>query len=295
MRLCRSVEMDSIPWGYFPNRRRQNEETTFMTFLLGRFVEECESTRAVSSSWRERDDAVPFIKGLLQNESDPPALRNFELETALTKEGIITRPRGVLQFSTPIVRSVVIKMLFNDEKTSLPADTTSLSMELRNFDFFLNSCLKRMMKRCVCNEISEGVDGKIYERAFQMEFYRVAVPLVDLIGGVCCPDAGAVFNSRGFLDFYVNRKLQWAFELTRNNSRLDEHLSRFCRSTGTYRFIPINKWAVVNFVQCLKRITKPRDVKDGEVRVMFLKSDGKFKVYRKEGTKILCTEGCFAN
>ena len=91
---------------------------------------------------------------------------------------------------------------------------------------------------------------KLYERQLRCEIYRYAV--VALAGQFYCfPDVGAIYGSRGYLDFYVDTDLKWGVELLCNtdSADLEEHFLRFDETIGTskYRNIPMKSKAVLHF------------------------------------------------
>ncbi len=68
-----------------------------------------------------------------------------------------------------------------------------------------------------------------------MEFYRAAASLLSS-KQMISPDVGYVFGSNGYLDFYVNGKLQWGIELLREGQKEKEHSDRF-KKGGAYAIL----------------------------------------------------------
>ena len=60
------------------------------------------------------------------------------------------------------------------------------------------------------------------------------------------PDVGKIFGSSGFLDFYINGKLEWGVELMCEGRRMGDHVTRF-KTDGRYRQIPLSNWAIIDF------------------------------------------------
>jgi hypothetical protein len=110
--------------------------------------------------------------------------------------------------------------------------------------------LKRILElfnpRVLSNTQATGRDGRLYERIYQDEFYRCCYLLAP---SKCHPDVGAIYGSKGFLDFYLNGELQWGFELLRNGSKLMGHMNRFDLASGRYKDIPLKDYAVVDFYE----------------------------------------------
>ena len=65
----------------------------------------------------------------------------------------------------------------------------------------------------------------------------------------CHTDVGAQYGSRGFLDFCIDDKQRWGYELLRGGNRVQEHLQRFDPAIGRYRYIPLADYAVVDFYE----------------------------------------------
>jgi hypothetical protein len=93
---------------------------------------------------------------------------------------------------------------------------------------------------------ARGRDGQRYERIYQDEFYRCCYLLAP---SKCHPDVGAIYGSRGFLDFYIDGEQQWGFELLRNGDKLQGHIDRFNLVSGRYADIPLADYAVVDFYE----------------------------------------------
>jgi hypothetical protein len=60
------------------------------------------------------------------------------------------------------------------------------------------------------------------------------------------PDVGSVYGSPGYLDFYVDGKLNWGVELVREGKRMADHIDCFGRE-GRYKNIPFDHWAIIDF------------------------------------------------
>jgi len=132
---------------------------------------------------------------------------------------------------------------------------------------FLESVLRQFDYQILSNlqSLSVGVNGEVFERHFQCEFYRCAI---SVLKGVCyCfPDVGKIYGSRGYLDFYVNSNYQWGVELVRNFDNLAGHAERF-KQNGIYANIPMREWRLLHFVSstCGK---KSEPLIEGEWRVL---------------------------
>jgi hypothetical protein len=62
---------------------------------------------------------------------------------------------------------------------------------------------------------SIGTDSHLLERVWQMEFYRSSMLVLpaDIFASV---DVRAIYRSKGYLDFYINDKRNWAIKLLRD-------------------------------------------------------------------------------
>ena len=112
------------------------------------------------------------------------------------------------------------------------------------------SLVKRILElfnpRVFSNTQAIGRDGRRYERIYQDEFYRCCYMLAP---SKCHPDVGAIYGSKGFLDFYLDGAQQWGFELLRNGDKLKGHVERFDLASGRYKDIPLDDYAVVDFYE----------------------------------------------
>ena len=73
-----------------------------------------------------------------------------------------------------------------------------------------------------------GKDGRLLERAWQMEFYRAAIQALPSNIYISA-DVGAYWGSNGFLDFWIDDEHSWAIELLRDGSDASGHKNRLER------------------------------------------------------------------
>ena len=113
-----------------------------------------------------------------------------------------------------------------------------------------------------------GTDGRLFERVWQMEFYRASMQVLSKDTCVSV-DAGSCFGSNGYIDFYVNNNNKWAIELLRDGNRLQEHQKRFEKG-GIY--IPIlkqvKKWALIDIHNSGMELPKPEERKTHDIYVI---------------------------
>lgn len=94
----------------------------------------------------------------------------------------------------------------------------------------------------------------------QVEFYRAATTALPR-NHTISPDVGWALQSQGFLDFYVNSKLNWGFELLRDGKDMSEHERRFTENDGVYRPMVLSgaiaQWAIIDFRSLTKQVSDP--------------------------------------
>jgi hypothetical protein len=135
--------------------------------------------------------------------------------TTLLKHGFVTLSSdSEVCFSSPIITYLASTMIYENFKVGCEGDEP-------NFVRFIFLTLQRLNPDVLSESLGTDKEGTLYERTWQMEFYRAASSC--LLANTCLsPDVGHCFGSTGFLDFYVNGDKQWGIELTREGSKLDE-------------------------------------------------------------------------
>src|SRR5690606_19644861 len=95
------------------------------------------------------------------------------------------------------------------------------------YEYFLLRLLSGIKKSFLSNSSKRvGNDGKVLERLWQMEFYRIATSILPSAAFVS-PDVGHIFGTTGMVDFYVNDMMKWVVEITREGDCPKEHVGRF--------------------------------------------------------------------
>ncbi|CAG8559314.1 4284_t:CDS:2, partial [Paraglomus occultum] len=134
------------------------------------------------------------------------------------------------QFAAPLVRVILGQRLF-----TAPATLSNLP-KANDFENFLVMSICRMRPPILRESLGkERLNSRLYERSWQMEWYRAASTVVPAMATIS-PDVGPIFGSTGFLDFYVN-------------SGLDG---------GTYEEIPLKHWAIIDFRHISKKLQKTK-------------------------------------
>jgi hypothetical protein len=148
--------------------------------------------------------------GLASNDPAPPS-------RLITRSIIGFAASERIKFAAPLYRGLLFHLLYTGERPRI---------NIGSFDSFIKACIQRIDPQALRNSLCRGVDGSLFERQWQCEFHRAATTL--LIGlNIISPDVGRVFHSDGYLDFYINGKLNWGVELLREGNRAQEHGERF--------------------------------------------------------------------
>ncbi|CAG8471478.1 20193_t:CDS:2 [Racocetra fulgida] len=195
--------------------------------------------------WNITEEESEFIRRKLLYQSNAPFHADYVLNPVVkkfVKIGLFSTvgPNEQMQFSAPIMRVIPSHYLFTAPIKLGPSPT-------RTFDEFLMRTIELMSAYNLHQSLGNGCGNNsyLYERSWQMEWYRTATTVVP-VGTSISADVGAVFGSVGFLDFYVNGEHCWGVELTREGNRLNEHATRF-EIDGTYNDIPLKQWAILDF------------------------------------------------
>jgi hypothetical protein len=182
------------------------------------------------------------------NETVSLIISNFKHSGLVTQAGNGSRN---LQFAAPLVRVILGQHLF-----TAPATLSNLP-KADDFENFLVMSICRMRPSILRESLGkERLKSRLYERSWQMEWYRAASTVVPAMATIS-PDVGPIFGSTGFLDFYVNSGLEWGVELLREGDRMENHAKRFV-SGGTYEEIPLKHWAIIDFRHISKKLQKTK-------------------------------------
>jgi hypothetical protein len=150
-----------------------------------------------------------------------------------------------LNFASDIMR-VFYRKLYYKAVYGVSSSFIISNWQDENMLSILKRILELFQPQSLLNSLSVGRDGKLYERIYQDEFYRSCFLIAPT---QCHPDVGAVYGSKGFLDFYMDDSVQLGFELLRNGVRINGHLDRFDPVNGIYKDIPLKDYAVVDFYE----------------------------------------------
>ena len=202
---------------------------------------------------------------LVMNDSIP--LDDSLLDIHRSGICIADRTERTLRFSSEIMR-VFYRDLYYKAIYGVGGSNVITSWKNETVLTLLKRILKLFNPQVFTNTQSMGRDGQRYERIYQDEFYRCCYLLAP---SKCHPDVGAIYGSRGFLDFYLDGELQWGFELLHNGEKLQGHIDRFDLVSGRYADIPLADYAVVDFYETEKGV----DVCDGHYYKVVFSQDFK--------------------
>ncbi|CAB4396724.1 unnamed protein product [Rhizophagus irregularis] len=215
-----------------------------------------------ADGWSPNEKEADFIRTLLficrDNEFYPVDLdSNSGVAKKFIKSGIIATDstNGRMKFSAPITRIVLSHRLFTSSLANSP--TT-------NFEDFLTRTIERFCPTKLANSLGKGKgnDSNLFERTWQMEWYRSATTVVP-IGATISADVGP-------------------------GDKLQEHANRFL-TNGIYSDIPLNQWAVLDFRCHSKEV---RDPKHNFWYVCYSDDYRRFTIKRRgQADKILSLQG----
>ena len=224
------------------DRFRQNNDFNQLQYLLSHdFRNRIQGSRSFTNVFDciAVEKTRNFLWEFIQVEStDGYELIVFEL----IKKGLLARSDENVTFSSPICKMLCQMQMVKHMITQMPSAETS-SLKLKEF---LTKTISRMDKSLLKFSRGQTSTEIPLEAAWQMEFYTRAVSYLPMNINIS-PEVGKVFGIDGRLDFYVNGGKQWGIELTRESSKLQEHLDRF-GVNGAYHPIGCLDWVVVDFI-----------------------------------------------
>ncbi|CAG8541275.1 4989_t:CDS:2, partial [Paraglomus brasilianum] len=187
----------------------------------------------MSDAEKKLVDTVLFKKGGLKIKTSAIPHEGRIIKTNILVDTAMTTDynHSILDFPAPLLRATYLQNRFGSVTRSKSPPNT--------FRDFITLVFAKMDPKVLQKSKGTGVDGRLLERVWQMEFYRASMQVLpeDVHASV---DAGAVFGSKGYIDFYINDHRNWAIELLRDGDKLEQHQKRF-QEGGIY--IPILKYA----------------------------------------------------
>lgn len=202
--------------------------------------------------WKPNDEEAEFIRNILLciqakvpfniDYNSNPICKSF------IKSGVFAIVDEKIQFTAPIMRIILCHRLF-----TCPVSSRTPMSNSTSFENFLYQTIERMSPSKLSKSLGRSSNSRLYERGWQMEWYRSATTIVPIDASVSA-DVGPVFEeSAGFLDFYVNKELCWGVELIREGDRLLDHAQRF-EKDGDYENIPLKDWVIMDFRHHTKQV-----------------------------------------
>lgn len=176
----------------------------------------------VSNASRLHTDALlhDAVKSLLfQWEGIPvEALPNKEQRMRLLKSGYASLSSDVqrITLAAPFVHFSLHRILFAGTAGEKPKSPFQLVCRL----------IVEMDANILRTSMSHSArTEELFEAAWQNEFYRTLYKVAPH-GSAISPNFSDRSASRGYVDFHINGKFKWAFEITRGK-RMAEHVARF--------------------------------------------------------------------
>ncbi|GBB99301.1 hypothetical protein RclHR1_03480005 [Rhizophagus clarus] len=159
----------------------------------------------------------------------------------LVKTNLLSEQDGKLDFASPYLRALYLQRRWGS--------TIRPTIPPQDFKSFLYGTFTKMNAEAIRNSYSVGKDGRLLERAWQMEFYRAATQILPADAFIS-PDVGTHWGSKGYLDFFVDDGRNWAIELLRDGENASDHKSRF-EPRGIYKPIRdiCKEWATID-IRC---------------------------------------------
>ncbi|RHZ58179.1 hypothetical protein Glove_375g17 [Diversispora epigaea] len=183
-------------------------------------------------------DTVLFKKGglKLQTEAIPhnsQIIKTNVLVDTGSISGLLT-----LNFPAPLLQVTYLQDRFGSVTRSRSPPNT--------FKDFIISVFAKMNSKVLQKSFGVGTDCYLLERVWQIEFYRASMQVLPSNIYVSV-DVGAVFESEGYLYFYVNDQHNWAIELLQDGDKLQEHQQRF-QKDGRHAsiFEYAKEWVIIN-------------------------------------------------
>ncbi|CAG8582870.1 11099_t:CDS:2, partial [Racocetra fulgida] len=208
-----------------------------ITFTMDECIRATPQVIDMSDEEKKIVDKVLFKKSLKIQTNRTPYNSRIIKTNVLVDIGK-TVGRSTLNFPAPLLMATYLQDRFGHITRSISPPKT--------LEDFIKSVFAIMNPKILQNSKGRSKDGRLFERVWQMEFYRASLQVLpdDIYPSV---DVGKVFRSKGYVDFYINDNRNWAIELLRDGEKLDQHKERF-QKVGIYG--PILKhtkqWAIID-------------------------------------------------
>ncbi|CAB4446762.1 unnamed protein product [Rhizophagus irregularis] len=154
----------------------------------------------------------------------------------LVRTNLLSEQDGKLDFASPYLRALYLQRRWGS--------TIRPIIPPQDFKSFLRGTFTNMNAEAIRNSYCVGTDGRLLERAWQMEFYRAATQVLpaDIF---ISPDVGTYWGSSGYMDFFVGDGRSWAIELLRDGEKASDHKSRINNIYKPIRKIS-KEWAIID-------------------------------------------------
>ncbi|CAG8640461.1 10806_t:CDS:2, partial [Racocetra persica] len=235
--------MDEI-YKRFVKRTSELEFGDIFAFLKSyEFYSHLKCIRATPQVTDMSDEEKKIVDKVLFKKSLKIQTNRIPYNSRIIKTNVLvdigkTVDHSTLNFPAPLLMVTYLQDRFGHVTRSISPPKT--------FEDFIKSVFAIMNPKILQNSKGRSKDGRLFERVWQMEFYRASLQVLpdDIYPSV---DVGKVFRSKGYVDFYINDNRNWAIELLRDGEKLDQHKERF-QKAGIY--VPILKhtkrWAIID-------------------------------------------------
>eukprot|EP01105_Mastigella_eilhardi_P000244 TRINITY_DN102_c0_g1_i6.p1 TRINITY_DN102_c0_g1~~TRINITY_DN102_c0_g1_i6.p1 ORF type:complete len:658 (-),score=124.26 TRINITY_DN102_c0_g1_i6:54-1982(-) len=187
-----------------------------------------------------------LLKGALRSEVKfpvPSSEGERNILWHLVQHGVLAVNDGEYFFSSPAIARCYYDYFFSEKRAEkFPEDIDALLLQT----------LRQIPADCLRNSLGCNAGGELSERTWQMLFFRKLTANLPASCNVS-PDVGAVFNTSGKLDFYIDSNLCWALELLIDGKGITEHVKRFAQA---YAIIPRKAWRVVDIRSANRAVRK---------------------------------------
>ncbi|CAG8723858.1 14412_t:CDS:2 [Gigaspora margarita] len=246
------------------------------------FYSHLKGMRATPQITDMSDDEKSIVDKVLFKKSLEVHITSIPHNSRIIKTNVLVdigkkENRSILNFPAPLLRATYLQDRFGYvvRSTSPP----------KAFEDFIKSVFAKMNPKLLQNSKGKGKDGRLFERVWQMEFYRASLQVLpdDIYPSV---DVGKVFRSKGYVDFYINDQRNWAIELLRDGIKLNEHRERF-HEAGVYSPIlkHTKRWAIIDIRNSKMKAPEPEKRELNDIYVLCSETFESVQLLYPNGTK----------
>jgi len=220
------------------------EDSLAVKFIMSnQLITQIVNSRAVQKSENFTQEERKLLDRLSLTSEPLKEFEAISTYTTETRESLILsglicyETMEILAITAPIITQLVIHLLHGSNQPLL----------LKTLPDFVIETLKRLSPDALEHSLSYNKEKKsstIYERQWQMEFYRAARSVLQPKYHLS-PDYGDE-TSDGAIDFFIDEGLDWGIELLRDGKNLLEHVNRF-KEGGHYFEYSMKAFVILDF------------------------------------------------